>query len=63
MSRSSRTGLFALTFAGGDDRDCVIGGIWISLSADVAVVIENWSSWALMRFRGDGMVPQRYESE
>ena len=58
MSRSSRTGLFALTFVGDEDRECAVGGSWMSLSADVAVVMDSWSSWVLIRLRGDGMVSQ-----
>lgn len=29
----------------------------------MAVVIDNWSSWVLVRLRGDGMASQWYESE
>ena len=62
MSRSSRTGLFALTFVGGENRECAVGGSCTSLSADVAVVTDNWSSWVLVRLRGD-MLSQFEEFE
>lgn len=35
----------------------------MSLSADVAVVMESWSSWILVRLRGDGIISQLYKFE
>jgi len=44
MSRSSRTWLFALTLVGDEDRERGVGGNWMSLNTDVAVVTDSWSS-------------------
>lgn len=56
MSRSSRTELFGLTFVGDEDREPGVGCSQMSLNAETAVVTDCWSSWVLLRLRGDGML-------